>query len=437
MHYRFVIIFLVFTSSTLYSQQLTYKTVDSITYSQFLNQKYEDLIDTAESALYEDIDFFYLRMRLGIAYYSTTDYFNALPHFIKANQMNPADTICQEYLFYSYVFTDRIEESKLFADKLSKAMQNKINYKRNFIESVSLSYGYGYTKNLQEGKTKEITANRFIYAEASYQGPFHYVSGLVEQNVKNKLKLLYGMWYYNTQSMGAIQISNKVNYKEFKNNHYQYCLAASYYKKGWDVSLAGSYYVHNASSCFGMYDSNTNLYDFKTTETRINSYAAVIGIGKRFNKIHPIVNIATSNFVNRIQVQTEGSVIFYPFWNSNLYTVTSVAYQNDDSENKFVFFQKLGSKVTKRLWVEESFSIGDHSNYVSKYAFLTYNTMEPVKIIVGIDFKYYFKHLEVDLGYRLQQLEGEYTYYDTPTVTKTKQYNYINHLTTATLKWNF
>lgn len=436
MYYRIIVI-LFFISFKSYSQ-LTYRFVDSITYSQLINGQYEDLIDTAESALYEEIDFYYLRIRLGIAYYSVDDKESALPHFAKANAMNPADTICQEYLYYSYVFSGREDDARLFVSKLSIDMQKKLGYKKKIIESISICGGYGYTDNMVEGKTKEISGNRFIYGQAMYQGPFYFTCGVIEQRISQRLKILYGMWYYNTKSMGAVQGEKRFITQDYTHAHFQYNLAGTYYAKNKiDFSLAGSFYVQNSSVFFGQFNSKTNRYDFYTSSTRYDSYAIVAGIGKRFGKFHPSVNIANANFIDRNQYQAEAGLMFYPFGNNKLYTVTNVAYQNDDGENRVVFFQKLGVRLTKKLWVEENFSVGNHLNYISKYAFLTYNTLEPVKIILGLDFKYYFRHLEINIGYRLQQLEGSYFYNDTPTEINTKNFNYINHLTTTTLKWNF
>jgi len=432
------ITFLLFLNYTAFSQKLTQKFVDSITLVQLNSQQYEDLIDTAESALYDDIDFYNLRFRLGTAYYKMNNYEKALLNYEEAYQMNASDTVCQEYLYYSCLYTGREDEAKVVASKFSLAMQKKLNYKKHCIESVSLSYGYAHTSNIEDGKTTEISGNKYIYGEAMYQGPFFYTNILLEHRIKNRLKIKYGMWYYETKSLGAIQADKIFATQNFTNLQYQYNFSTSYYfKNEMDISVAGSYYTQSASSYVGKYDNVALTYDFEADTKEYNSNAIVLGIGKRMNKIYPSISFAKGSFLDKDLIQAEGSLLFYPFGNYNLYTLTRFSYQKEDTENRLIFFQNIGARIRKNLWVEEIFSYGTHLNYISKDAFLTYNNMGPIKIIIGLDLKYCFKHLEISLGYKLLQSEGTYFYYDSPTEIIKRKYNYINHLISPTLKWRF
>ena len=437
MYYRIVIL-LCFTSLSVFSQTLTYKYVDSITYYQLINNQSDSLIKVADTAWKENIDFYYLRMRVGVVYYNNKNFEKALPHFIRANEMNPADTITQEYLYYSYIFSDRKNEADIFAEKLEPFMKNKFQYKKNKIEAISIAGGYAYTSNSEQGKTKPIISKYNIYGEALYQGNLIYSNALIEYKISNRTKMMCGMWYYYTSNVGVVNIPDRLKWKEFQDSHYQYNIGMSYYyKNGWNASVAGSYYIQNSSVYSAKFNESTNKYNFLEFNSQVNSYAIVLGIGKRIGKVHPVLNLATANFTNQQQLQAEGTLVFYPFGNTNVYSYSGLSYQNDNAENRFVFFQKVGIRLHKIIWAEGNFSYGNHFNYISKFASLTYNTVEPIQLISGFDLKLYLKRLELIIGYRFQQLQGKYIYYTAPVDFKTQKYYYTNHLISTTLKWNF
>jgi len=64
----------------------------------------DSLIDVAQNAVDNGIDYFYLRMRLGIAYYNKAEYKRAAVQFDKALSFNPWTQTALEYAYYSYVY---------------------------------------------------------------------------------------------------------------------------------------------------------------------------------------------------------------------------------------------------------------------------------------------------------------------------------------------
>ena len=61
-----------------------YKELDSITYANYINQDWEKVIYNGNRALIRNIDYFYLRMRMGIAAYYLGKLPDAADHFEKA-----------------------------------------------------------------------------------------------------------------------------------------------------------------------------------------------------------------------------------------------------------------------------------------------------------------------------------------------------------------
>ena len=97
-----------------YSQaQQTTTSVDKVTYELWLEQDWDALIETGNRALDNGFDFYYLRYRLGIAYYQKQNYHRAGEHFQKAFEMNDGDDLLKEYLYYSYLLAGRKYEAYL------------------------------------------------------------------------------------------------------------------------------------------------------------------------------------------------------------------------------------------------------------------------------------------------------------------------------------
>jgi len=123
------LMFLFFLSSCICNAQaeLNFKTVEDSTYSLYLKKDWKQLQKFGRLAIKNKIDYFYLRERLGIAYYEQKKYQLAVPQFEKAMKLNSYDELLQEYLFYGYAFDNRYDEALHFSKKFSKELQVKTN----------------------------------------------------------------------------------------------------------------------------------------------------------------------------------------------------------------------------------------------------------------------------------------------------------------------
>ena len=91
--------------------KLDFATVDLLIYRCFIEKKWDSVIVVGKQALIQDIDYYYLRVRLGISYYNKTDYSNASVHLKKAREFNSADPVIADYLYYAYRYSNKSEEA--------------------------------------------------------------------------------------------------------------------------------------------------------------------------------------------------------------------------------------------------------------------------------------------------------------------------------------
>ncbi|MDP2685656.1 MAG: hypothetical protein Q8O62_00435, partial [Aequorivita sp.] len=74
-------LFMVLLTVAKAQDKLNYLEVDKQSYQLFLEQKWPELIQYSAEARKQGIDFFYLQVRTGIAWYNQGKYRNAAPWF--------------------------------------------------------------------------------------------------------------------------------------------------------------------------------------------------------------------------------------------------------------------------------------------------------------------------------------------------------------------
>jgi len=100
--------------------------VEQTSYQLYVNKNWKDLAAFANKAIKQDFDYYYLRMRAGIANYELGKYIVAQKHFEKALQFNSGDELVLEYLYFCYVFTNRYEEARWLSKTFSASLAKKL-----------------------------------------------------------------------------------------------------------------------------------------------------------------------------------------------------------------------------------------------------------------------------------------------------------------------
>ena len=124
---------------------LSYPMVDAQTYALWQKGEWRSIISLGKQALKNDIDFYYLRVRMGIAYYERKNYHMAIHHFEKAYAISQQEAYLKEYLYYSYLFAGRDFEASILLSSFPPSLQGKIGKgDDSFIDEVSLFYSNGF-----------------------------------------------------------------------------------------------------------------------------------------------------------------------------------------------------------------------------------------------------------------------------------------------------
>ena len=109
-----IFILMLFLSGSILAQdQMSFAELDKKTFDLYEKNSWKELRDLGKQGLENGTDYYYLRMRIGIAEYKLRRYTTACKHFRKALEFNTNDPAALEYLYYSLLFSGRTQPGRL------------------------------------------------------------------------------------------------------------------------------------------------------------------------------------------------------------------------------------------------------------------------------------------------------------------------------------
>ena len=106
--------------------QVDFNTINTETFRLYQEQKWDSLIVMGRDALKQDFDYYYLRMRLGIALYNQKKFRKSSIHFTKALTMNQGDPVALEYLYYSRLLSGQSAQANLARKQFKGDLANRL-----------------------------------------------------------------------------------------------------------------------------------------------------------------------------------------------------------------------------------------------------------------------------------------------------------------------
>lgn len=381
---------------------------------------------------------FHTELQKGQAYFLKGNYDNAIYHLERARRINVNDSSLNVLLFLAYTGVKRVEDASSIAKRLSAFSRKQLRYKPKVIDMAATSFGYIFSNNTYKGHTRSIAGSQNIYGEAVFNGDVKWVGKTLQHSLTSRLRLTYGISFYNAKVLGRVLSADTSGSKYFDNNHIQLNAALSYqFRRGWNLSLAGGIYIQETSWLTSTYDKNTFKYTFVPGHDKSTFKAASLCLSKRMRYLQTSLAATYSNFSREDHYQGELAMTLFPLGNLNLYLSSSVAYLKNKHNDQWISAGAIGSKITSWLWHEEKVTVGNLSNYITSSTFVTYNTSDPIKLIGAVNLRFIFKHFEMIAGYSINRSEGSYLFFDTYTSYKFARFRYPSHSINTTLLWKF
>jgi len=415
---------------------LSFNKVNELSLIYYYASEWDSLINIGHAANKENIDYYYLNYRVGVAYFFKENYFTSTYYFEKAISQN-SQALKDDYFrltYYKALLFSKQNNKIIAIRELHDSILD--TYPAPYLGEVDAFYFVGnITKPIQEEELRFSSGN--LYSETYYQQSINIfgVGGslLLNENIGLDIR-------YSRANLGMIAAIENMEYFYLRN----FTIQQNSFNVKPSVFLGSKHRVVIYSNIsflkgdiFAPIDSTNREYDF--IKTKESSIALGIEYNYLYKNISLGVNAIVFNYSNDENIQVGASVLWYPKGNLNLYSYTAVSAINTwENEPRLIFQQKIGMELMDNLWLEVNGYYGDVHNLVSissNYSFEIANhtygivsaeliyTVNP-KLSFFIDNQYWWrytgrKQIEIDNSEKID-------------IINYQQYNLIGGL-----KWNF
>lgn len=328
MHYgrkHWLIAICIFTLCPFIKSQdtLTFASVEAGSYSLYKQKNWNELIRLGNRALNRGFDYYYLRYRLGVAYYMKKGYRNASVHFEKAIAFNSTDE-AMEYLYYCYLYSGEYERARWLSKSFSHdAVTYTGSDKFKSFSFATLEAGMGETDSTTQ-------FDNYYYMQAS--------AGLY---INNRFSMCNAFSYFTQQDFRG------------NTNQYQYYINTKVpLKNGWSFTLGVQPIAQSYSAKTYTNDSigfkipskipphirdssayrDTSISSLGSVQTKINMVGAV-SLTKSVPHFDFTVGTAIGSFDTTTQYEHYFGIVYYPMGN-NLLSLGGTVYAHTENYYK-------------------------------------------------------------------------------------------------------
>ncbi|MFA4851917.1 MAG: hypothetical protein WC868_10120 [Bacteroidales bacterium] len=429
-----IIIFLQFFAYHGLSQTFdNFKTIDEYTYRYYTEQKWDSLIYVSKHALKSKIDYYYLRMRAGIAFYELKKYRKATEHFEKALYFNSTDEIAMEYLYFGYLYSGKNEQAKALIKKFPDNLKEKLNLnKSKLIDEIYIEGGPTLGNN---PPADENNNTNILLREQNLTRDMRYVAVGLKHTIFKNLTVFHSISSIDIGKRQLIQVYNGSILNDYRIYQRQYYINSTIYL-GKGITFTPAFHVINVNFDKLNYSFTANkkliLYQEKKM---LKDYAASVALAKDIG-IFDISLLATySKLNNNYHKQGGFMVTIFPLNNLDLYFTSTFFYQQS-TKNNLIAEQLIGYKLLPKLWIDVFYTLGHLNNFVEKNAFIVYNIDD--KILSRKSFSLLFvvnKNIELSLRYLNMTKENIIKEINNKNHLNTFDNTFNNHLILGGIKW--
>jgi tetratricopeptide (TPR) repeat protein len=419
-------------------QKLNYADVDKKSYDLYTEQKWAELIDFADEARSNGIDYFYLQARTGIACYNLKKYRKAADFFLKAWKNDQSFEWLQEYLYYSLVYSGRSVEASKYAAQFSVPVKVKINYQNMKPLRAALEIGYSFNPDFDVLSNRSFDEELNVgsdYGEAFILKNYHF------ESVDYSHQLAPGVFLSHNFTHLGINREEQVFWGERNSfpvdiSQNQYFINPTFVLgRKWYVSPSANVIWGKSNLVLGNYDPNT----FYSTTVKFSDFIFSTSTWGHFGNFAPGAEVNFANIYNDGFTQLSGWLTVYPLSNTKLYFTPRV-YFKSDKENGFGYntFGISGGAQLGPVHFYGQYLTGDMKNFIEPAGYVVANFpgRSKQKIMGSLYFPVAKKYQFV-VRYINQDIIEKYNVYTSGTITNSLEYKYIKHTLTAGISWNF
>ncbi len=378
---------LLLLSGSFGQEKADFKTINEETYRLYTQQKWDSLILLDKQDVVLEVDYFYLRMRLGIAWYSIKNYRKAASHFSKALEFNQGDPVALEYLYFSRLFAGQSAQAALVREEFKGALAQKMPpQKGKFFDRITAEYLYhwGTDKPLYDQMEDVIR-----FEEVGAQSLTHQYSN-ASLSLVNRLA-------------PGVSLHHSYTYLS-KSNQYAYSNGSGGFFMGEQEVIQNQYYISpritapsggTFSPMFHLLGIRYQIpsvaqpgYQGGSNQSSVayvkeTDFAAGLGYLKGLGRVDLHLGGWYSQLNMGNQLQGRFGLNWFPKGNLNLYAGGFINGQYEFSEGREGMIRIVpellfGFAIAEKVWIDLNASLGEITNYLEGNGMIVYNSFSEV-----------------------------------------------------------
>jgi hypothetical protein len=413
--------------------------IDSLTYKAYLVEDWKKVKEYAQLGFNSGFDYYYLRMRSGIAEFNRHNMTGATKHFRKALEFSENDQAALEYLYASLLYSGDLSESRLLAATYSPAFRKRLGIPaRRLIASAFLEPGY-----MVNAKADELKAYR-PNAELShvYLVPVYwYLSAGLNLETGKRFSATVSTNILSFKAVQQFLIQNQ---------------AAQVYDVPYDQKafyLSGSYYIGNGFHVTAggqLMSYQMPLYRRIPMELGEEYVAEVyfyhdLAFGasavKRLGRVTAALTVDVNRFRNLWYRQAGAEFTIYPAGNVNTYFRIGGTWVSDSLNDlgRVIAHATVGRKIFRTVCIEGDYYYGDIQNFSEHNAYVVFNNFDLIRKRMGINLLTYsiLPHLDLSLRYQYTLRSATWQTYQNSEYIRDLHLDYPVHSFIGGLTWRF
>lgn len=398
-----------------------FKQLDSISYACYQQADWACVIKTGHQALEQGHDYYYLRMRMGIAYFAQAQFRLAAVHFEKAHEYNFSSEDARQYLRKCYEWGGLELELAAF--------EKRIAVNQQLIKSVSLFSGMSFPGSDKAVNRIELSGRDILYGEWDRSGAFYFGQfGMV-------LAPFAGQRWFVAYTQLELDRLQRFLPAQHDTVHHHYKTRQRQFSMHIPIRLAHGLYLFPEMDILWVrsrpmvagWDSIDFQYTFTESALSFSDYVFSMKILRQLPSIEYGASI--SRFKLNAQHQWQSSLLFnyFPFQNLNFYTYSRISAVVRNNKIRFHFKQLLGMRATPFMWLQASLHAGHLENVPDENAGIMYNASDKVVYnLLGSAVFFLHEKLRLQVDVHFQTLESIYFTVNPDLIIEKMNYQYNN-----------
>jgi hypothetical protein len=437
---RFCFLAVIFTPYVTVAQEKhSFASIDSLSYKAYLDEDWKMVLHYSRAGFDSGYDYYFLRMRAGIAELNRHKPFRAESHFRKALVFSQNDPNALEYLYSSLLYSGQYAESRLLAAYNSPAFKKRLGKPaRRMITSAFIEPGY-----LFNSKAGDIRAHRpdGELAHIYFVPAYWYVSAGINLESGRRFS---GTLAANILSFKAFQHFIYRNQEplvfEVPFEQKALYLAGNYYLgRGFHVTLAGQYMGYTYPVYQWVTKQTGGDYVMKTYPNHDLAFNA--SLTKQLRGVTLSFTADVNRFKDQWYQQAGTELVFYPAGNVDTWIKAGGTWVTGDNgkDGRIIAHGMAGFKLFRSLYLEGTYYFGDIRNFSEQNAYVVFNNFDLIRRRMGINLLAYRlrPRLDVSLRYQYSVREATWQIYTNSEYSGDDKMNYPVQSIIGGLTWRF